>query len=45
MIYLLIFVLGVWCGAWLAWRRGWNMEDSNLGRTIYGRAALPQQST
>ncbi len=22
-----------------------NMEDSNLGRTIYGRAALPQQST
>ena len=22
--YVLIFGLGVWCGAWLAWRRGWN---------------------
>ena len=24
MIYLLIFVLGVWLGATLAWRWGWN---------------------
>lgn len=47
--YLLIFALGVWCGAWLAWRRGWNaavagMPPSTTTAIASSRARMPRPS-